>query len=108
MMSNYIEYIYIGKKFLLFSPVPTVLNFCVIFGAIENGRLVFCSRVYFAAVKNPLFQKVGWLHRGSWYRQTPRPACRKLELVLIDQLHTLDTKPTKVRTSRGDDRWARW
>lgn len=28
------------------------------------------------------------------------PACRKLELVRIDQLHTLDTKPTKVRTSQ--------
>lgn len=27
-------------------------------------------------------------------------ACRKLELVRIDQLHTLDTKPTKVRTSQ--------
>lgn len=31
----------------------------------------------------------------------PGSACRKLELVRIDQLHTLDTKPTKVRTSQG-------
>ena len=97
MMSNYIEYIYRLNSY--YFHLTTVLNF-LFFGAIL-WETCFPPGWILAAV-GTLWKKVGFsiVDRGS-YRQTPRPACRKLELVLIDQLHTLDTKPTKVRTSGG-------
>ena len=89
----------------IFTNLP-VLNLCWPFYW-PNG--IICHRFLdFPEIKG-IFPKPKKLWNLTKFRlvRNPReigaadPACRKLELVRIDQLHTLDTKPTKVRTSHG-------